>query len=88
LSFWRKQFIFAPCLFTNFIAKSATKTARFSFDQAIGRERNARIAVRQKSKRNFLRSLRARLANPLQRAKAAAVAAAVRVMDIDLKRDA
>src|SRR6185312_4437261 len=52
LRLFRSGIIILPCRFTNFIVKSAVKTARFSSARAIGRAPNARNAARPNSKRN------------------------------------
>lgn len=70
----------SPCQFTNFIAASASGTAKSLFAPAIGREPGVRIAARQNSPRNSPCSLPAPAApGKLPRVKpgAAAVAAAV-----------
>lgn len=47
-----------PCRFTNFIAKTASATAKFWFVRPIGKIPNVRIAARKICRKNSLRSRR------------------------------
>src|SRR5665647_1632535 len=82
LEFSALAVIFPLCRFTNSIARNANTIPKSSSVQPTGRERNARIAARPKSRRNFPRSphparAKRRPAKKVDRVAAIVVAAAV-----------
>ena len=83
----RKRIILRPCRFTNFIAGSANRTAKFSSAPAIGRAPHVRTAVRPRSKRSLPPLLPAppgpRLPHQARARAAAVIVAAADAMRIE-----
>jgi hypothetical protein len=79
LEFSALAVIFPLCRFTNSIARNANTIPKSSSARRIGRGRNARIAARPKSRRNFPRSPHPARAKRHPARKAAWAAATVAV---------